>query len=272
MNINEIIGVYFSPTGGTKRIVSYAIQVLSERFGVPYRTISYTTPTDRQQGKSIPHDALVVWGTPVYAGRIPNKTLPFVDQFIQGNSNPLIAIAVYGGRHYDNTLSEMVLKAKQGGLNPIGAAAMVSRHVFSQTLSKNRPTEEDLHQLRDFVMRLPIEGGPELSVPGEEDPQIYYTPLREDLQPAKFLKSKPQLIIEQCIRCEKCAAVCPMGSIDLTSKIPVFEGLCIKCQACIRNCEQKAIRMEDADFLSHVKMLEINVKEERVADFYPQFR
>lgn len=268
MNINEIIGIYFSPTGGTQRIVETAIETLSARFSVPCRTLPYTTPANREQAFNIPSDALVVWGTPVYAGRIPNKTLPFVDTFIQGKGNPLIAIAVYGGRHYDNTLSEMVLKAKQGNMKPIGAAAMVSRHVFSQTLSKNRPTEEDLQQLSDFVTHLQLNGEAELSVPGEVDPQTYYTPLKQDMQPAKFLKSKPSVDVNLCTRCGQCAEHCTMGSIRMEDGLPQFEGVCIKCQACVFHCPAHAIGIRDEQFLSHIKMLEENIKACRPCEFY----
>ena len=51
-----------------------------------------------------------------------------------------------------------------------------------------------------------------------------------------------------------CARVCPMGSIDGETAQPV--SVCIKCQACVRRCPAHAKHFEDADFLSHVAMLE----------------
>ena len=84
----------------------------------------------------------------------------------------------------------------------------------------------------------------------------YYTPLKEDGTPAKFLKAKPLTRWEKCNRCGACARACPLGSIDKETMEAV--GLCIKCQACVRRCTVHAKYFEDRDFLSHVAMLEQN--------------
>ena len=85
----------------------------------------------------------------------------------------------------------------------------------------------------------------------------YYIPLGEDGQPAKFLKAKPLTDPAKCDHCGKCAAVCPMGSInkDNTDEVP---GICIKCQACIVYCPKQAKFFHDDRFLSHKAMLEKN--------------
>ena len=61
---------------------------------------------------------------------------------------------------------------------------------------------------------------------------------------------------EKCCYCGACARACPMGSIDRETMEAV--GLCVKCQACVRKCTRRAKFFEDADFLSHVAMLEQN--------------
>ena len=84
----------------------------------------------------------------------------------------------------------------------------------------------------------------------------YYTPLKEDGAPAKFLKAKPLTDWSKCSRCGACARFCPMGSIDRETMEAV--GVCIKCQACVRKCTRRAKYFDDPDFLSHVAMLEQN--------------
>ena len=84
----------------------------------------------------------------------------------------------------------------------------------------------------------------------------YYTPLKTDKTPAKFLKAKPLTDWSKCCQCGACARACPMGSIDPKTMEAV--GLCIKCQACVRKCTRHAKFFEDPDFLSHVAMLEEN--------------
>ena len=113
--------------------------------------------------------------------------------------------------------------------------------------------------MADFAARiadkLAGEALPPLEVDrGEIGP--YYTPLKTDGTPAKFLKAKPLTHWEKCSRCGACARACPMGSIDPETMDAV--GLCVKCQACVRKCTRQAKYFEDADFLSHVAMLEQN--------------
>ena len=257
MNYNHIRGIIFSPTGGTKKIVNYIGQRLSQKWDIPYLPTPYTLPTERDGWKPIQQDELVVWGSPVYAGRIPNKTLDFVKQYIKGYGNQTVIVSVYGGRNFDDALAEMCGIAEAGGLTPIAATAVVSRHVFSDTLSHDRPNTEDLHEIDSFCEHICFDHHNCLNIPGNKNPQHYYQPLKEDLTPAKFLKALPLIDKTKCTQCGKCCHCCPTGIIQKTESIHI-EGICIKCQACTTLCPTNAIAFHDPDFLSHVKMLEQN--------------
>ena len=101
-----------------------------------------------------------------------------------------------------------------------------------------------------------------IEVPGDNPPLKYYTPLGVDGQPTMFLKAKPQTHAELCDACGICVVNCPMAAISKEDPTQV-PGICIKCQACVKKCPTNAKYFDDANFLSHVRMLEINYTERK---------
>lgn len=191
---------------------------------------------------------------------MPNKLLPDLKTRLIGRGTPVVPISVFGNRSPDEALRELTLLLEGQGFFAVGAAAFACRHAFSDKVGTGRPDEADKKQISQFAERVTEK----LTVPGSLLPLkldrseigSYYTPLKEDGTPAKFLKAKPLTDWNRCIHCGLCAEVCPMGSIDAETVEAV--GVCIKCQACVRHCPVQAKYFEDTDFLSHVAMLEQN--------------
>ena len=282
MDMARIKTYYFSPTGGTRQVAQYLAEKLGALLHAEVEYHSYTLPREREALPVFDADDIVLWATPVYAGRIPNKTLDYVRAAITHSSHQAlkpsgiksIALVTFGNRAYDNALAELVGLMEEGGMKPVGAAAMVTHHSFSDTLGAGRPNEEDLAALDRFAEQLAAKlsfsnsQSSILKVPGEAHPEKYYTPLKTNNAPAGFLKAKPSCNPDRCTRCGKCLDVCPMGSIESNGGIPAFDGICIKCQACRRRCPTGAIAFTDPEYLSHVAMIERTFAAPKKPEFF----
>lgn len=262
MEIRKIWAVYFSPTGGTKRITRMIAEQIGERLQKEVCEIDYTKREQREKACHFGQEDLVVFGVPVYAGRIPNKVLPDIEKGVRGDNTALIPVAAYGNRSFDDALMELKTVLEKQGFCPLAAAAVVSRHAFSNLLAADRPDGDDRKEILAFAgeaaEKLKRDDAlPPLSVAGNDPVGGYYVPLQEDGTPARFLKAKPVTDNSKCDGCGICAEVCPMDSID-RADYSLVSGICIKCQACIKGCPAGAKSFTDKQFLSHVRMLEEN--------------
>lgn len=262
MKTERVWAAYWSATGNTRTVVECIAKALAEQMGCAYGTADFTLPAARAQALEFQEGDLVVLGTPTYAGKIPNKMLPYVAEQIHGNGALGVGVVTFGNRSYDNSLAELCAAMEKNGFHTVAGAAFVGRHAFTDKLAPGRPGEEDLAQAQQFAKVVVEKVRDAASVPSpvvvKGDAEApYYVPKGTDGQPAKFLKAKPLTDMEKCNHCGVCVKLCPVGSID-SEDVSNVPGVCIKCQACIRGCSQHAKYFEDAAFLSHVAMLEQN--------------
>ena len=249
--------------------------VLGDMAGLPVEYIDFTLPDARSREYVFGGDDLLVIGLPVYAGRLPNKILPFVQENLKGDDTLSLPFVCYGNRAFDDGLSELVYEQMNTGFRPAGAAAFATQHAFATTLAHGRPDEADLEEAKFFARERwrKIEGAENadafatLEVEGGTPPGPYYKPKRMDGEPAVFLKAKPLTDPNKCVDCGTCARVCSMGSID-PADVTNVPGICIKCQACVTHCPQGARYFDHPDFLSHKEMLEANYTEEKQNRFW----
>ena len=103
MKITKIWAVYFSPTGNAKKVVTTMAKRAAECLGVPMGTVDFTLPENREGVVSFDKEDLAFFSTPVYAGRIPNKMLPYVQTAFEGNGALAVAVSVFGNRNSDGT-------------------------------------------------------------------------------------------------------------------------------------------------------------------------
>lgn len=262
MELKKIWAVYFSGTGTTRRTVERIASGLAEKLALPVDKVDFSRPQVRQQELRFDAADLVVFGTPVYAGRVPNVLLPFLQEKIVGGGALAVPVVLFGNRAYDDALMELRNILAADGLHPVAAAAFVGEHSFSRTLGQGRPNENDealmdefAAKTADLVRRLPAAPEKPVAVGGQEPLRPYYTPRDRAGNHINILKVKPKTDMTRCGGCGLCAEMCPMGSIDPTD-VSAVRGICIKCCACVKGCPTGAKYFDDAGYLYHQHELE----------------
>ncbi|MGV8058755.1 MAG: EFR1 family ferrodoxin [Smithellaceae bacterium] len=257
---NNIKTFYFSATGTTKKIVTGIADKLAANWGgKTTKNIDFTLPDARKEPISFTEKDIVVVGLPVYAGRVPNVLLKYLNA-IRGNGALAIAVVVYGNRHYDDALIELRDILELNGLKVIAGGSFIGEHSFSKILGLNRPDEQDMSIVTEFARQICQKMNTQnvfetVFIPGNQPYQPYYRPIDKNGNPASIHKVIPKTSID-CIHCGLCVSLCPIGSIDADDESKIT-GICIKCCACIKNCPVQAKYFDDANYLWHKHELEI---------------
>lgn len=262
MTRKRVWAVYFSATNTTKKIVTAIADEAAKVLGAEREDYDFTLPVMRQEGFKAEADDLVIFGTPVYAGRVPNVLLKYLAT-IQGNGALAVPVVLFGNRNFDDGLVELRDILENTRFHTIAAAAFVGEHSFSYTLAAGRPDAEDMAEavkfaddLADKVKNFADGVIPEkIEVEGVPYPyRGYYQPRDRKGVSIDIRKVKP-LTSDACDNCKICADVCPMGSIS-HENVREFTGICIKCGACIKKCPLQAKYYEDEGYLYHKVELE----------------
>lgn len=262
MLIKKVWAVYFSATGTTRRVTEAIADAMAEKLGAERGIYDFTLPEARKEALSFQKGELVIFGTPIYAGRVPNVLLKYLET-IEGNGAAAVPVVLYGNRNYDDGLIELRDILEKGGLHTVAAAAFVGEHSFSYILAKGRPDGGDMLAAREFAEKAAeklretaeLESMEPISVKGIPEPyRGYYQPRDRGGNPVDIRKVKP-LTKDSCNSCMICADVCPMGSISRDNP-KEFVGICIKCGACIKKCPIQAKYYADEAFLYHQHELE----------------
>ena len=102
MKMNELGLVYFSPTGTTRKVIMEAAR------NIDLKSISYDLSIHKEKKPSMQFkkNDLVLFGIPVYGGRVPATFLEYFEN-LRGDNTPAALIATYGCREYEDALLEL---------------------------------------------------------------------------------------------------------------------------------------------------------------------
>ena len=262
MERKKVWAVYFSATDTTKKTVLTIADEAARLLGAEREDYDFTLPRMRENGFAAGKDDLVIFGTPVYAGRVPNVLLKYLAT-IQGNGALAVPVVLFGNRNFDDGLIELRDILENTGFHTVAAAAFVGEHSFSKTLAAGRPDADDMKEALAFAGKVTekVKGLPEGEAPAPVEVEGVPHPYRGYYQPRDRkgvsidIRKVKSLVSDACDDCKICADVCPMGSIS-HENVREYTGICIKCGACIKKCPNQARYYEDERYLYHQHELE----------------
>lgn len=262
MERKKVWAVYFSATDTTKKTVLTIADEAARLLGAEREDYDFTLPRMRENGFAAGKDDLVIFGTPVYAGRVPNVLLKYLAT-IQGNGALAVPVVLFGNRNFDDGLIELRDILENTGFHTVAAAAFVGEHSFSKTLAAGRPDADDMKKALAFAGKVTekVKGLPEGEAPAPVEVEGVPHPYRGYYQPRDRkgvsidIRKVKSLVSDACDDCKICADVCPMGSIS-HENVREYTGICIKCGACIKKCPKQARYYEDEGYLYHQHELE----------------
>lgn len=232
-NEMRFVEIYFSPTGGTKKVS----EILSSVWDGDYEKviIDLMTKEDIWADMQLCSEDICLIALPSYGGRIPSITVEYLHK-INGNGAKAILVAVYGNRHIDDTLVEMEDIAKASGFVVIAGIEAIAEHSIVRQFATGRPDEADKMELEKFACQIKekLENG------------NLTAPILPGNRPYRVFNGacKP-IVTDECVACGLCAAECPVLAIpENNCRVTEIEK-CISCMHCISVCPQQARKIEE---------------------------
>ena len=274
MPIKKLKMLYFSPTGTTKKIIeTIASSIQYEK----QETIDFTKKKIRENTNADFSGDLVIIGSPVYYGRIPNEVTDYLSKIHVVNVHAILVV-VYGNREYEDSLKELYDTTCAAGFIPIACAAFIGEHSYSSEIlpmAHGRPDEMDLEKAILFGVTIQNELDFLIKHDNINKISIYGSSDYRNKAMPKYPVA-PDTLKEQCTMCKRCVEICPVGavSIDNQSDIKTDMNLCILCFACVKNCPSHARGIDNTLWSQAMELLQKKCLERKEPEVYykgPQY-
>lgn len=213
--------VYFSPTGGTKRVAD----ILAAAYDENYTAIDITE--NKTVLPQFDKDDTVIIAMPVFGGRVPDIALKPVRE-AHGNGARVITAAVFGNRAIDDALVELYDVCTEAGFKVIAAIEAAAEHSLARIYGEGRPDNDDRTELTAFVEAIKSAECHTPSLPGNRP--------YKDYKPSAMALS----LSDCCISCKLCAESCPVSAISAEEVSILDKEKCFGCMHCVSVCPTKA--------------------------------
>ena len=251
--------VYFSPTHTTKTIAEEVANALAAALAASVEVVDLTLPEHRPTDVSCEAGDVLVFGFPVYAGRVPALLLDKIARF-SGDGTPAVVVGLYGNRDYDDALLEAADLLTDHSFNVVAAGAFIGEHSMTARVAAGRPDGNDLAA----AAQLGRDAAAKIAAGAFDAPAIKGNrPYKDRPAPADIRR----LTTDDCTSCGICVERCPMGIIDAVDPAIVGPG-CIRCNACVKACPDQAKFFNDEATNKVVAMLESAYLERKEPELF----
>lgn len=250
----KVIEIYFSPTGGTKKVTDTLSEGLSETVGHVDITVN-----ENACGVAISREDLCVIGVPSFGGRVPPVAVERISK-IKGNGAKAVLVCVYGNRAYEDTLVELEDVAKSAGFEIFAAIAAVAEHSIVPAYAAGRPDDADKKTLHAFALNITgkLRGG-NVSVPNIPGNRPYKKGGAGGIVPKAD---------KTCTNCGVCAENCPVSAIEKGNPAKTDKKKCISCMRCVYVCPHKARKISPVMLAAAKVMLKKSCEERKEYQLY----
>lgn len=222
--------LYFSSTGNSLYIAKQVQEVLGGK-------VSYLP---KYEGSGEEFDKVILV-TPIYSYGMPKHVYEFLPRL--DKTKELIVIQNYGGMVGG---ADFLMRSycEKLGLNLKSVFVVQMPENFTTTFTVPKFYIKSILKNADKNISAVIEkikeGTPHL-------------PKKKRTKEQKYLKNMSNwhiigqrfCVSEDCVKCGKCAKICPVGNISFEGGTPVFGDKCVACLGCYHRCPQKAIRYKN---------------------------
>ncbi|MBO7328909.1 MAG: 4Fe-4S binding protein [Lentisphaeria bacterium] len=227
MNYN----IYFSPTGGTKKVAD----ILAGNLGGEVCEVDICCDIEKM---TLHAGDVCLVSVPSFAGRVPQIAVERIKK-IFGNGAKAILNCVYGNREWDDTLTELQDTLEICGFVCVAAVAAVAEHSIFRQFAAGRPDKDDAKELAEFARK--ITEKLECGVSGELNLAGSHGSYKE----LANIPFKPEAN-DSCDKCGICATGCPVGAIDKADPRKTDKEVCISCMRCQSICPEHARDLDPA--------------------------
>lgn len=257
MKVKDVIGMYFSPTGTTRKIIEEMSQ------NIKYDAKKVDILKDGELNYILDSNDLLIIGVPVFGGRVPEIIIEKL-KYIKGKDTLAIPIVVYGKRAYEDSLLELKNILVSKGFKVIAAATFIGQHSIVNSIATGRPNDSDLNILEEFAKKIvnkideikDISKEVDITVPGNN---VY----RE----FKGIPFKPHTT-SKCEKCGICAIECPTEAIPKEDPKKTYKDKCISCMHCVHICPQSARKLGVIELMLAKTMLTKECKENKEPELF----